>query len=206
MIKSILPNNSKSITWHKFKINQKKREIRNKHKSAILLFTGLSGSGKSTIAGKLEEFLYKKKINTCLLDGDNIRYGLCNDLGFNNIDRNENMRRIGEVSKILANTGLIVLISCIAPFILGRKNIKKILRNQNFIEIFIDTPLKICKLRDPKGLYIKKKKEGIKNFTGYDSVYEKPINPDIYINGQNSLKYSVFKISEFLRIKNIINY
>ncbi|BFI91096.1 adenylyl-sulfate kinase [Enterobacterales bacterium endosymbiont of Anomoneura mori] len=198
--------NKKNIIWNKSKINQKKREIKNKHKSAVLLFTGLSGSGKSTISNELENFLFKKNINTYILDGDNIRFGLCNDLEFTNNDRNENMRRIGEVSKILADAGLIVLISIIAPFRKGRENIRKILKNQNFLEIFVDTPLEICKIRDPKNLYKKMEKNKIKNFTGYDSIYEKPLNPDIYLNGQNSIKSLILIIFKILCNKKIINF
>lgn len=196
---------NKNIVWHSNSITRQDREILHKHYGIVVLFTGLSGSGKSTIANKLEYILYRKKISTYLIDGDNIRHGLCCDLGFSNTDRCENIRRIGEVSKILLEAGIVVLLSLIAPFSSERLKIRKMLPDNRFIEIFVDTPLDIREKRDPKGLYNKSRIGNLENFTGIDSVYQKPKYPEIHLNGTKSISSLVDKslkiIIKYLAIK-----
>ena len=159
-------------------INKNLRHKLNNHKSKILWLTGLSGSGKSTIANELEKKLYERGVRTYVLDGDNIRHGLNKDLGFTDADRIENIRRIGEVGKLMVDAGLVVIVALISPFKAERRMVKKMFGKKEFKEIFIDVPIEIAEKRDPKGLYKKARKGLIKNFTGIDSNYEKPINPD----------------------------
>ena len=154
---------------YNFKIDQKSRNNLNKHNSFVIWFTGLSGSGKSTICNSLEELLYTKKVNTFILDGDNVRKGLNKDLSFSNDDRSENIRRVAEVSKILMNAGNVVLSSFITPFNKDRELAKKIIGENNYIEVFVNTSLETCIDRDSKGLYAKSKSGIIKNMTGIDS-------------------------------------
>ncbi|CAL4323265.1 Adenylyl-sulfate kinase [Buchnera aphidicola (Thelaxes suberi)] len=198
-------NYLKDLFIHKFYVNQNLREKKNKHQSAVLWFTGLSGSGKSTIASFLEKKLYEKGISTYLLDGDNIRSGLCNDLSFSKKDRIENMRRVTEVVKLMIDAGLIVLVSLISPYKKDRLRIKNILQKKNFFEIFINTPLEICQKRDPKNLYKNAILGNIQNFTGISSLYEPPDYPDISINGSDDLNSIVNKIIKILIKNNIIN-
>jgi adenylylsulfate kinase len=174
-----------NIVWHKQFITKEKRETLLKQKPCILWFTGLSGSGKSTIANAVEVELFKKNIKTYLLDGDNVRHGLNKDLGFSESDRIENIRRIGEVSKLFVDSGLIVLTAFISPFKSDRQIARSLVEYGEFVEVFVDTPLEICEKRDPKGLYKKARQGAIKNFTGIDSPYEIPLNPEIHINTEN---------------------
>jgi len=175
----------KNIVWHPHKITKQDRSKLTNQKPCILWFTGLSGSGKSTIANAVEEKLYKRGNFTYLLDGDNIRHGLNSDLGFSENDRVENIRRIGEVAKLFVDAGLIVLSAFISPFRKNRELVRSLVEKGEFIEIFVDTPLEICEKRDPKGLYKKARNGEIKNFTGIDSPYESPLNPEIYIKNDN---------------------
>lgn len=147
----------------------------------MIWFTGLSGSGKSTLAVQLEAALFAKGYKTYLLDGDNIRAGINKDLTFTDSDRIENIRRIGEVSKLMLDAGIVVLSAFISPFQSDRDQVKKIVGNENYLEVFVDTPLEVCEQRDVKGLYKKARAGEIKNFTGIDSAYEIPKNPDIII-------------------------
>ncbi|WDI78696.1 adenylyl-sulfate kinase [Candidatus Purcelliella pentastirinorum] len=204
MISDINQKNRNNILWQNFYINKIKREKLNNHRSALLWFTGLSGSGKSTIANALEKRLYFMNIHTYILDGDNIRSGLCSDLSFVDKDRKENIRRIGEISKLMVDAGLIVLSTFISPHKLEREKIRYMLENNKFIEIFVDTPFNICKKRDVKGLYKKVFNKKIKNFTGVDSIYESPINPEIILNGEQDVLTSVNKIILLLRSMKII--
>jgi len=175
----------KNIVWHNTKITKEKRTELTNQKPCILWFTGLSGSGKSTIANAVEEKLYKNGNFTYLLDGDNIRHGLNSDLGFSEKDRIENIRRIGEVSKLFVDAGLIVLTAFISPFRKDREYVRNLVEEGEFIEIFINTPIEECEKRDPKGLYKKARNGEIKNFTGIDSPYEPPVNPEIHIKNIN---------------------
>jgi adenylylsulfate kinase len=193
-----------NIIFHPHKVKRIDREKIKKQKGCVLWFTGLSGSGKSTIANEVEYELNKLGYHTYLLDGDNIRHGLNKDLGFSEKDRSENIRRISEVVKLFVDAGIITLSAFISPFIKDREQAREIIGN-DFIEIFVDTPLEVCIKRDPKGLYKKALKGEIKNFTGIDSPYEKPINPDIYINtSKENIKISVQKIINYLKTKDIV--
>ena len=165
----------------------------------LLWFTGLSGSGKSTIAGAVEQVLSQRLHHTYLLDGDNIRHGLCGDLQFSDSDRTENIRRIGEVSNLMLDAGLIVLAAFISPFREDRAKIRNLLKKGEFIEIFVDTPISVCEKRDSKGLYSKARAGNIKDFTGIDSPYEHPETPELVINTvSSSLEESVNQIITFL--------
>ena len=189
---------------YNFKIDQKSRNNLNKHNSFVIWFTGLSGSGKSTICNSLEELLYTKKVNTFILDGDNVRNGLNKDLSFSNEDRSENIRRVAEVSKILMNAGNVVLSSFITPFNKDRELAKKIIGENNYIEVFVNTSLETCIDRDPKGLYAKSKSGLIKNMTGIDSDYEIPKSFDIEISESNTLEESIEILYALIKNKLII--
>ena len=169
------------IVWHQHKINKHTRAEHMQQKPAVIWFTGLSGSGKSTLASLLEQKLATAGHHTYLLDGDNIRHGLCGDLGFTEKDRVENIRRIGEVAKLFVDAGLIVLTAFISPFKDDRNFCRQLLDSHEFIEVFVDTPLEICEQRDPKGLYQKARQGEIQHFTGIDSPYEAPQQPEIHL-------------------------
>ena len=189
---------------YNFKIDQKSRNNLNKHNSFVIWFTGLSGSGKSTICNSLEELLYTKKVNTFILDGDNVRQGLNKDLSFSNDDRSENIRRVAEVSKILMNAGNVVLSSFITPFNKDRDIVKEIVGENNYIEVFVNTSLETCIERDPKGLYQKSKSGLIKKMTGIDSKYEIPKLYDIEISESNTLEETIETIYALIKDKLII--
>ncbi|EAJ5672649.1 adenylyl-sulfate kinase [Campylobacter lari] len=176
---------SKNLTWHVSSITKTQRAKLKNQKPYVLWFSGLSGSGKSTLANAVEKKLFEQGFHTYLLDGDNIRHGLNKDLGFDEASRVENIRRIGEVCKLFVDTGIIVLCAFISPFEKDRKLIKDLLEEDEYIEIFVDTPLEVCEKRDPKGLYKKARNGEIKNFTGIDSPYEKPKNPHIHITKED---------------------
>ena len=192
---------TENIKWHSTKISKTDRSKLNGHKAACIWFTGLSGSGKSTLAVELEAELYKMGIKTYLLDGDNIRHGLNKDLSFSSEDREENIRRIGEVAALFVDAGLIVLTAFISPFRKDRDTVRKLLPKGKFIEIHVDADLETCEARDPKGLYKKARAGEIKDFTGINSPYEAPTNPELVINnGSNSdLSKNVEFIIEFLK-------
>lgn len=177
-----------NIVWHKHDINKQKRGNDKQQKPLVLWFTGLSGSGKSTIANLVEKKLADIGKHTYLLDGDNVRHGLCGDLGFSDQDRVENIRRISEVAKLFIDAGLIVITAFISPFRADRNYCRERLEQGEFVEVFIDTPLEICEKRDPKGLYQKARKGEIKDFTGIDSDYEAPQSPEIHLpyNGETA--------------------
>ncbi|QIA62345.1 adenylyl-sulfate kinase [Vibrio astriarenae] len=168
-----------NIVWHQHAIDKAFRSGLKKQKPAVLWFTGLSGAGKSTVAGALETKLAQLGYHTYLLDGDNVRHGLCKDLSFSDSDRKENIRRIGELAKLMADAGLIVLSAFISPHRSERQMVRELLPEGEFIEVFVNVPLEICEQRDPKGLYKKARAGEIKNFTGIDSLYEAPESPEI---------------------------
>ncbi|MEX2474386.1 adenylyl-sulfate kinase [Marinobacter sp.] len=174
-----MPDN---IVWHDHKITRAERTVNKHQKPCLLWFTGLSGSGKSTIANALDLALHNRGYHTFLLDGDNVRHGLCKDLGFTDDDRVENIRRIGEVSKLFTDAGLIVLSAFISPFNSDRLLVRNLLPAGEFIEVFMDTPLEACESRDPKGLYQKAREGTITNFTGIDSPYETPERPELRLD------------------------
>jgi len=189
-----------NVVWHNTTISQDDRTKLMQQKPFVLWFTGLSASGKSTIANIVEKKLFQMNHNTYLLDGDNIRHGLNNDLGFDEKSRVENIRRIGEVSKLFTDAGLIVLTAFISPFISDRNLVRNLFKDNIFLEVFIDSPLSVCEERDPKGMYKKAREGVIKNFTGISSPYEAPLNPDIHIkNNGISLNEASDQIIQFLK-------
>jgi bifunctional enzyme CysN/CysC len=171
-----------NVHLHKMDVNKSNRQLLNGHKSKVLWFTGISGSGKSTIANALENELHKRGIRTYVLDGDNIRHGLNKDLGFSNADRIENIRRIGEVAKLMSDAGIVVITAFISPFQAERRMVRALFNKDEFIEIFLDVPLAVAESRDPKGLYKKARCGELLNFTGIDSPYEAPENPEFYFS------------------------
>ena len=175
----------KNITWHNTSIGKKERSSIKAQKPCVLWLTGLSGSGKSSLANAVEKKLFEKGYHTYLLDGDNVRMGLNKDLSFDEASRNENIRRIAELCKLFVDSGLIVLSAFISPFKKDRDMARALLDEGEFIEIFVDTPLEICEKRDVKGLYKKARNGEIKNFTGISSPYEKPLNAEIHIKYYN---------------------
>ncbi|NRA83508.1 MAG: adenylyl-sulfate kinase [Gammaproteobacteria bacterium] len=188
-----------NVVWHQHQINKNQRGEQKKQRPCLLWFTGLSGSGKSTVAGALEAALFAQGHHTYLLDGDNVRHGLCTDLGFSDADRVENIRRVGEVGKLMVDAGLIVLSAFISPFQSERQAVRDLLSGGDFIEVFVDTPLATCEQRDPKGLYVKARAGEIKNFTGISSDYQAPVNPEIIINtDQQTIEQSVATIIDYL--------
>ena len=172
---------NKNITQHNYKITKVQREILHGHKAFLIWFTGLSGSGKSTIANLLEIELHKRGLSTFILDGDNIRLGINKDLSFNQKDRTENIRRIAEISNLMIDAGVITLAAFVSPYIKDRKKVKQIVGTENFIEIFVNTSLEECERRDVKGLYKKARAGEIKNMTGISAPYEAPENPDLEV-------------------------
>jgi adenylyl-sulfate kinase len=193
-----------NLTWRNMKVSKSERVRFNSQKPCILWLTGLSGSGKSTIADILEQKLNKMNKHTYLLDGDNIRHGLNRDLGFNDSDRVENIRRIGEVAKLMLDAGLIVIVSFISPFHSERQMARSLVNKNEFIEIFVNAPLKVCEERDPKGLYKRARSGELLNFTGIDSDYDIPKNPEIVLNSDQKDPYTlVEEIIVFLANKRL---
>lgn len=191
-----------NITIHDYSISKKQRQEANKHNSFLLWFTGLSGSGKSTIANLVEIELFKRGIKTYTLDGDNIRSGISKDLDFSPEDRTENIRRIAEISNLMIDAGLVVLAAFISPYIKDRDNVRSIVSSDNFIEIYINTSLKECEKRDPKNLYKKARSGIIKNMTGISAPYEPPTNPDIEIfTEEENIEAATLKILTFIDSK-----
>jgi len=171
------PVKDENVVWHQHSIDKEFRSKLKKQKPVVLWFTGLSGAGKSTVAGALETKLAQAGYHTYLLDGDNVRHGLCSDLGFSEQDRRENIRRIGELAKLMADAGLIVLSAFISPHRAERQLVREMLPEGEFLEVFVNTSLEVCEQRDPKGLYKKARAGEIPNFSGIDSEYEAPVNP-----------------------------
>lgn len=189
-----------NIISHNFQISRKDRQKMKAHDSFVVWLTGLSGSGKSTLANIIEKKLFDAGVHTFSLDGDNIRRGINNNLGFSKEDRRENLRRISEVAKLFVDSGTVVIASFISPLKSDRKIAKEIIGRENFIEIFVNTPLEICEARDVKGLYKKARAGEIRNFTGIDAPYEAPENPDIEIKtDQEEAESSAERIVLFLK-------
>ncbi|RKZ90837.1 MAG: adenylyl-sulfate kinase [Candidatus Parabeggiatoa sp. nov. 1] len=174
-------NKSSNTVWHHATVTRQRRAELNHHQSTLLWFTGLSGSGKSTLAHALEERLYQMGYHTSVLDGDNVRHGLCSDLGFSNEDRVENIRRISEVAKLFIEAGVIVLTAFISPFRADREKARNLV-GKDFVEIYCHCPLSVCEERDVKGLYRRARNGEIKEFTGISSPYEEPNNPELVID------------------------
>lgn len=194
-----------NLVWHRHGVDKAARAARNAQRPAVLWFTGLSGSGKSTLAGATEQRLFLRGQHTYLLDGDNIRHGLNGDLGFSPADRAENIRRIGELVKLFVDAGLIVLTAFISPYRDQRQRVRALLAPDEFVEIFVDSPLAVCEQRDPKGLYIKARRGEITNFTGIDAPYEAPASPELVIrSAEYSVAECVDQIVDFLVNRELI--
>lgn len=186
---------SNDVVWHNTTVTHEDRIKLKQQTPVVLWFTGLSGSGKSTVANAVESKLLSLGKHSYLLDGDNVRHGLNKDLGFNDDDRVENIRRIGEVAKLFVDSGAIVLTAFISPFVADREQVRDLMAEGQFLEVFIDTPLEVCEQRDPKGLYKKARAGEIKNFTGIDSEYEVPLSPEIHVKTAGK---SVEECAEFV--------
>ncbi len=190
---------SSNVVWHKTKIGADERAARNGHRGAVIWLTGLSGSGKSTVATELENELFHHGVNTYVLDGDNVRHGLCGDLGFTPKDRTENIRRVGEVAHIMSDAGLVVITTFISPYREDRERVRKIVEG-DFVEVYVKCPLDVCEQRDPKGLYKKAKAGEIKDFTGLSAPYEEPIKPEILLEtDKHSVAECVTAIIDYLK-------
>ncbi|MCG9680312.1 adenylyl-sulfate kinase [Vibrio sp. Isolate24] len=199
------PTKDENIVWHQHNIDKAFRAKLKQQKPVVLWFTGLSGAGKSTVAGALENKLAEQGYHTYLLDGDNVRHGLCSDLGFSEQDRRENIRRIGELAKLMADAGLIVLSAFISPHRAERQLVRDLLPDGEFLEVFVNTSLEVCEQRDPKGLYKKARAGEIANFTGIDSEYEAPLAPEIdLLAGEKSIDALVEDCLTALKQRNII--
>jgi adenylylsulfate kinase len=190
---------SKEIRWHDHQIQRTSRAKQKSQKPCMIWFTGLSGAGKSTVANALDELLFDHGNHTYLLDGDNVRHGLNRDLGFSDVDRVENIRRIGEVGRLFTDAGLIVLSAFISPFRSDRQMVRTLFPVGEYIEVFVSTDLSVCEERDPKGLYKKARAGEIKHFTGIDSAYEAPHSPELLIDaGAQSVEQCAQEIFDYL--------
>ena len=198
-------NSGKNIKWHNLTIDRNKLEKMRGHKGMVIWFTGLSGSGKSTLANAVNEVLHLDGLSTYVLDGDNIRHGLCKDLGFSDEDREENIRRIGEVANLFMNAGIITITAFVSPFKSDRNKVRRIIGSKDFIEVYCSADIEVCESRDIKGLYKKARLGEIKEFTGISSPYETPINPEIVIDtGALNLNESVGKVINYLNEENLL--
>ncbi|MFO1419213.1 MAG: adenylyl-sulfate kinase [Methylotetracoccus sp.] len=190
----------KNIVWHHAAVTRDARERQNGHKSFILWFTGLSGAGKSTLAHRVEELLFENGCRTYVFDGDNVRHGLCSDLGFGPQDRQENIRRVGEMSKLFVDAGVIALTAFISPFRRDRALVRSLAGDGDFIEIYCNTPLAVCENRDVKGLYQRARQGQIPEFTGISSPYEEPENPEIIVQtGSDDIDACAAQVLAYLR-------
>ncbi|MBA6292594.1 adenylyl-sulfate kinase [Colwellia sp. MB3u-70] len=196
---------TENTVWHTQQVSKTQRADSKKQKACLLWYTGLSGSGKSTIANAVDALLFQRHCHSYLLDGDNVRHGLNGDLGFSDEERVENIRRISEVAKLFVDAGLIVSTAFISPFAVDRAMAANKLEHGEFIEVFIDTPMAVCEQRDPKGLYKKARAGEIKDFTGIDSTYEAPENPSIHIDTANkSIEQCAQQVVDYLITQGLI--
>lgn len=194
-----------NVVWHDHRVTKTERRKLNNHKSCVVWFTGLPSSGKSTIASEVEHQLYNRGIRTYLLDGDNVRHGLNSNLGFSPQDREENIRRIGEAARLFVDAGMITFVAFISPYSKDRERARKLLEDDEFIEVYVKCPVEVCEQRDPKGQYQKAKKGEIKEFTGVSAPYEEPLNPEIILETDRlSVDESVIKIIRFLEGERMI--
>ncbi|MCL1058500.1 adenylyl-sulfate kinase [Shewanella gelidimarina] len=194
------------IVWHQHSIDQESRAKQKGQSPVLLWFTGLSGSGKSTLAGALERALFDAGFHTYLLDGDNVRHGLCNDLGFSASDRDENLRRVGEVAKLMVDAGLVVLSAFISPTKEERERVRALFEEGRFIEVHVSTPIEVCEARDPKGLYKKARAGEIKEFTGISAPYETPTAAELTIDtSKGDLTAQVNALLDYLTAIQVID-
>lgn len=193
------------VIWHKSLVGVRDRNVMNKHKSGVIWFTGLSASGKSTIAHSVERGLYERGIRAYVLDGDNVRHGINSNLGFSRDDRRENIRRIAEVSRLFVDAGIVVLASFISPYREDRAFVAETIGRDNFFEIYVKCPVEVCMNRDPKGLYKKARAGVIKGYTGVDAPYEVPEHPDLVLDTEElSVEESTLKVLELLDSRKFI--
>lgn len=196
---------SNYVRWHDHAVQREQRESQKNQKACMLWFTGLSGAGKSTVANAVDQKLFELGRHTYVLDGDNVRHGLCKDLGFSDIDRVENIRRVGEMGRLFGDAGLITLSAFISPFRSDRQMVRSLFAPGEFIEVHISTSLEICEARDPKGLYKKARTGKIRNFTGIDSAYEAPVDPEISLDaGSWDVETCANFVLEYLRNKSFV--
>ncbi|KGX93922.1 adenylylsulfate kinase [Pontibacillus halophilus JSM 076056 = DSM 19796] len=199
-----MEHKSTNITWHSSTVTKEDRQTLNEHKSAVVWFTGLSGSGKSTLSVEVEKKLHQHGVRTYILDGDNVRHGLNKNLGFSKEDRTENIRRIGEVSKLMVDAGVVTLTAFISPYLADREAVRALLDAGEFIEVYVKCSLEEAEKRDPKGLYKKARSGEIKGFTGIDAPYEEPVAPEITVEtDRQTLDESVEQVVEYLRNKGL---
>ncbi|OGR06869.1 MAG: adenylyl-sulfate kinase [Deltaproteobacteria bacterium RIFOXYD12_FULL_50_9] len=199
-------NKSSNVVWHHATVTRGRREALNNHRSVILWFTGLSGSGKSTLAHAVEERLYKKGCRTFVFDGDNVRHGLCADLGFSNEDRVENIRRVGEMAKLFLEAGVIALTAFISPFRADRARVRSLVPHGEFMEIYCRCPLEVCEKRDVKGLYKRARQGDIKIFTGISSPYQEPEDAELVVETDAlTLDESIDEVLALLRERGVIS-
>ena len=189
---------SENIVPHRYKVQRTQRERAQGHRALMVLFTGLSGSGKSTIANALEQKLFENGIRTYVLDGDNVRSGINKNLSFSPEDRSENIRRIGELGKLFVDAGLVTLAAFVAPYASDREAIRELVGPDRFMEVFVNTRLEVCEERDVKGLYAKARKGEIKNMTGISAPYEKPVQPDVEVTDRQSVEEAAEAIYRIL--------
>lgn len=198
-------NKSSNVVWHHATVTRDRREAMNNHHSVILWFTGLSGAGKSTLAHAVEEHLHQMGCRTFVFDGDNVRHGLCSDLGFSAVDRVENIRRVGEMAKLFLEAGVIALTAFISPIRSDRTRVRSLVPHGEFLEIYCRCPLEVCEERDVKGLYKRARAGEIKDFTGISSPYEEPEDPELVVDtGSQSLEESVAKVIEMLQERGVV--
>lgn len=196
---------STNVVWHEQSLTKENRRKQNGHNSFVIWFTGLSGSGKSTLANALASRLFSDNVRNYVLDGDNVRHGLNKDLGFSEEDRTENIRRIGEVSKLFVDSGQVVLTAFISPFQADRKLVRDLLEEKEFIEVYVKCSIDTCEERDPKGLYVKARQGLIKDFTGINSPYEEPVNPEIVVESdRTTIEESVEQVIQYLKQRDLI--
>jgi adenylylsulfate kinase len=202
----VLTSDSKNIRWHDALVSRADRQSQNGHKSAILWFTGLSGAGKSTLAHAVEHQLHELGCRTFVFDGDNVRHGMCADLGFSAEDRSENIRRVGEMAKLFIEAGVIALTAFISPYRTDRERVRALAAPGDFIEVYCRCPLDVCEQRDVKGLYAKARQGVIREFTGISSPYEEPEMPELVVNtATQSLEACVDQVLALLRQRGIIS-
>ncbi|WP_310452995.1 adenylyl-sulfate kinase [Sulfuritalea sp.] len=196
---------SSNTVWHHATVTRARRAQMNGHRSAVLWFTGLSGAGKSTLAHAVEESLHQQRCHTFVLDGDNVRHGLCSDLGFSAEDRGENIRRVGEAAKLLVESGAVVMTAFISPFRLDRDRARGLFPHGDFIEIWCNAPMEVCEKRDVKGLYRRARTGEVKEFTRISSPYESPLSPELEVDtGSLPLEVCVGQVLDMLRLRGVI--
>jgi adenylylsulfate kinase len=201
----MIQNKSSNVVWHHATVTRERREALNGHGSVILWFTGLSGAGKSTLAHAVEERLHQMGCRTFVFDGDNVRHGLCSDLGFSTEDRIENIRRVGEMSKLFLEAGVIALTAFISPFRSDRSRVRSLVPHGEFFEIYCKCPIEVCETRDVKGLYKRARAGEIKDFTGISSPYEEPEDAELVVDtGSTSLDACATRVIELLRERGVI--